>query len=53
MGFLQGLYALDVADGQVETWTDVLHVMVQSLLQCVTESQSPDVLLDSTLCQIS
>ncbi|KAI0005149.1 hypothetical protein BJV74DRAFT_329297 [Russula compacta] len=33
MGFLQGLYALDVADGQVETWTDVAHVMVQSLLQ--------------------
>jgi len=33
IGFLQGLYALDAADGQVESSTVVLHVMVQSLLQ--------------------
>jgi len=33
IGFLQGLYALDAADGQIESSTDVMHVMVQSLLQ--------------------
>jgi len=33
IGFLQGLYALDAADGQVESSADVIHVMVQGLLQ--------------------
>jgi len=33
IGFLQGLYALDAADGQVESSVDVMHVMLQSLLQ--------------------
>ncbi|KAI0303946.1 hypothetical protein BC826DRAFT_201757 [Russula brevipes] len=33
IGFLQGLYALDAADGQTETSGEVVHVMVQSLLQ--------------------
>ncbi|KAH9977639.1 calcium activated cation channel [Lactifluus volemus] len=33
IGFLQGLYALDAADGQVTSTSDVIHVMVQSLLQ--------------------
>lgn len=33
IGFLQGLYALDAADGQMESSTVVMHAMVQSLLQ--------------------
>ncbi|KAI9513256.1 calcium activated cation channel [Russula earlei] len=33
LGFVQGLYALDAADGQVDSMTEVMHVMVQSLLQ--------------------
>ncbi|KAH9049645.1 calcium activated cation channel [Lactarius hengduanensis] len=33
VGFLQGLYALDAADGQVESSSVVIHVMLQSLLQ--------------------
>ncbi|KAI0000012.1 hypothetical protein BJV77DRAFT_1058294 [Russula vinacea] len=33
IGFLQGLYALDAADGEVGSSIDVMHVMVQSLLQ--------------------
>ncbi|KAI0268117.1 calcium activated cation channel [Gloeopeniophorella convolvens] len=33
IGFLQGLYALDAADGQVEPSSAVVHVMVQALLQ--------------------
>lgn len=33
IGFLQGLYALDAADGQVESSSVIVHVMVQSLLQ--------------------
>jgi hypothetical protein len=33
IGFLQGLYALDAADGEVESSIDVMHAMVQSLLQ--------------------
>ncbi|KAF8272129.1 calcium activated cation channel [Lactarius quietus] len=33
IGFLQGLYALDAADGQVENSSVIVHVMVQSLLQ--------------------
>ncbi|KAH9002252.1 calcium activated cation channel [Lactarius hatsudake] len=33
IGFLQGLYALDAADGQVESSSVVIHVMLQSLLQ--------------------
>ncbi|KAI0307033.1 calcium activated cation channel [Multifurca ochricompacta] len=33
IGFLQGLYALDAADGQVESSSAVMHLMVQSLLQ--------------------
>ncbi|KAI0276307.1 hypothetical protein BGY98DRAFT_1090269 [Russula aff. rugulosa BPL654] len=33
IGFLQGLYALDAADGQIESSTVVMHIMVQSLLQ--------------------
>ncbi len=37
IGFLQGLYALDAADGQVESSSAVVHVMVQSLLQCVMQ----------------
>ncbi|KAI0254847.1 hypothetical protein BJV78DRAFT_881185 [Lactifluus subvellereus] len=33
IGFLQGLYALDAADGTVESSSVVMHLMVQSLLQ--------------------
>ncbi|KAH9077030.1 calcium activated cation channel [Lactarius deliciosus] len=33
IGFLQGLYALDAADGQVESSSVIIHVMLQSLLQ--------------------
>jgi len=33
IGFLQGLYALDAADGQLESSSVIVHVMVQSLLQ--------------------
>ncbi|TFY79326.1 hypothetical protein EWM64_g4688 [Hericium alpestre] len=33
VGFLQGLYALDAADGQVESTSEVMNVMVQALLQ--------------------
>ncbi|KAI0068594.1 calcium activated cation channel [Artomyces pyxidatus] len=33
IGFLQGLYALDAADGQTESTSVVIHVMVQALLQ--------------------
>ncbi|KAI9467155.1 calcium activated cation channel [Lactarius psammicola] len=33
IGFLQGLYALDAADGQLESSSVIIHVMVQSLLQ--------------------
>jgi len=33
IGFLQGLYALDAADGQVASSSVIVHVMVQSLLQ--------------------
>lgn len=33
IGFLQGLYALDAADGHIESSTVVMHVMMQSLLQ--------------------
>ncbi|GBE79923.1 calcium activated cation channel [Sparassis crispa] len=33
IGFLQGLYALDAADGQADHPYEVMHVLVQSLLQ--------------------
>ncbi|EIW82309.1 hypothetical protein CONPUDRAFT_81817 [Coniophora puteana RWD-64-598 SS2] len=33
LGFLQGLYALDAADGQIEDASVVIHVLVQALLQ--------------------
>ncbi|KAI0053727.1 calcium activated cation channel [Auriscalpium vulgare] len=33
IGFLQGLYALDAADGQTESTGSVVHAMVQALLQ--------------------
>ncbi|EPQ59899.1 hypothetical protein GLOTRDRAFT_35258 [Gloeophyllum trabeum ATCC 11539] len=33
LGFAQGLYALDMADGQIEHASTVVNVMVQSLLQ--------------------
>ncbi|KAH9943256.1 uncharacterized protein BXZ73DRAFT_87627 [Epithele typhae] len=33
IGFLQGLYALDAADGQTDHPTKILHVLIQSLLQ--------------------
>ncbi|KZT29239.1 hypothetical protein NEOLEDRAFT_1174961 [Neolentinus lepideus HHB14362 ss-1] len=33
LGFAQGLYALDMADGQIEHTSSVINVMIQSLLQ--------------------
>ncbi|KAA1466592.1 hypothetical protein DENSPDRAFT_811729 [Dentipellis sp. KUC8613] len=33
VGFLQGLYALDAADGQIESSGEVVNLMVQALLQ--------------------
>jgi hypothetical protein len=51
MGFLQGLYALDAADGQVTSSSDVVHLMVQSLLQCVMSKDSDaDESLGSIVC---
>ncbi|KAL0949283.1 hypothetical protein HGRIS_009360 [Hohenbuehelia grisea] len=33
IGFAQGLYALDAADGQIESTMDVINVLIQALLQ--------------------
>lgn len=33
IGFMQGLYALDAADGQAEHLHEVVHVLIQALLQ--------------------
>ncbi|KAI0335667.1 hypothetical protein GY45DRAFT_1317046 [Cubamyces sp. BRFM 1775] len=33
IGFLQGLYALDAADGQTDHPTEILNVLIQALLQ--------------------
>ncbi|KAI0774466.1 calcium activated cation channel [Fomes fomentarius] len=33
IGFLQGLYALDAADGQTDNPTEILNVLIQALLQ--------------------
>ncbi|TFK55588.1 hypothetical protein OE88DRAFT_1622056 [Heliocybe sulcata] len=33
LGFAQGLYALDMADGQIDSASSVVNVMIQSLLQ--------------------
>ncbi|KAL1946499.1 hypothetical protein VTO73DRAFT_14603 [Trametes versicolor] len=33
IGFLQGLYALDAADGQTDHPTEILHGLIQALLQ--------------------
>jgi len=33
VGFLQGLYALDAADGQTDHPNEVIHVLIQALLQ--------------------
>ena len=51
IGFLQGLYALDAADGQVESSSVIVHVMVQSLLQCVDQLSKSPLVADSG-CEI-
>ena len=36
IGFVQGLYALDAADGSTEHPLEVINLLVQALLQCVS-----------------
>jgi hypothetical protein len=40
IGFAQGLYALNVADGEKENVTAIINVLVQALLQCVSTPSS-------------
>jgi hypothetical protein len=37
IGFAQGLYALDAADGVTEHGTDVVNSLIQALLQYVSD----------------
>ncbi|OBZ76077.1 Calcium channel YVC1 [Grifola frondosa] len=42
IGFMQGLYALDAADGQTDHPNEIFNVLVQALLQCVYSAVSPN-----------